>query len=166
MALLASGVNLDQGLKEQLNPIATAGQGRLAAALGTIQDRFKTGRRASGVPGGGASPYYQEQMTQATDRGNRGIDQGLESILGSGAYKNTLDERSNDQQMELARQYGDMMRPSSLQEALGALGTVGGIGAAGYGIAKGRRKPATNYAADVEGTLGQYPAQPSYAEAF
>lgn len=167
MALLASGVNLDPALKEQLNPIATAGQGRLAASLGTLRNRFQAGRTASGVPGGGASPYYQEQMTQASDRGARGIDQGLESILGGGAYKNLQDERSNEQQMELARQYGDLMRPSSLQEALGALSTVGGIGATAYGISKSRRKPGVpNYAGDVASNLGEYPAAPSYSEAF
>lgn len=138
MALLASGVNLDPSLTEQVDPIAKQGRGRLASSLGMLRSRYQADATgAPKAPGG----YFDEQLGTAGARGNRNIDNGLYGALGGGAYKDVIGQRDNNQQMELAREYGDMMRPSSLQEALGALGTVGGLGAVGYGLSKNRKPP-------------------------
>lgn len=137
MALLPGDIKLDQGLTEQLDPVAKLAKGRLASSLGAIRGRYQADATvAPKAPGG----YFDQTMGMAADRGNRNIDNGLYSALGGGAYKDFQDVRANNQQLELAKQYRDMMKPSSLDEVLGGLSTAGGIGAAGYGIYKGMPK--------------------------
>lgn len=122
MALLASGINLNDTLKDPLSAIGQGASGRLEGALGRIRTRFNAGASASGRH---ASPYFDETIGDAANLGERGIEDSLYGVLGGASYKNRLGERDHLRKMELAKRIGSMNSPSTLQEVLGGIGLAG-----------------------------------------
>ena len=122
MALLASGINLNDALKDPLSDIGRNSSGRLETALGRVKGRFNTGSMVSGRP---QSQYFDEQIGNAETMGQRGIEDALYGVLGGSSYQQQIAERDHARKMALAKKLGSINSPSTLQEVLGGIGLAG-----------------------------------------
>lgn len=136
--LTADTVRLTQDLNDPFRKYSQAGQSALAASLGKLRGQFSQGQQATGRAQIGSMGYFDPQTTQAQNMAVRGVNDKLYGVLGNTSYKDQLAERNHQQQLALARRYGDMMKPSATQEALGYLGQ--GLGLAGSLYANGAFK--------------------------
>lgn len=133
--LTADTVKLTQDLNDPFRKYSQQGQSALAASLGKIRGQFAQGQQATGRAQIGSMDYFNPQTTQAQNMAVRGVNDKLYGVLGNTSYKDQLAERNHQQALALARRYGDMMKPSGTQEAMGygmqALGTAGSLYANG-----------------------------------
>ena len=134
MALFASGVKIDPTALGQTQDIASASQKNLKDILGSIQQRFRAGQTASGRVNTNPGDYYDEQMKLAADRGNRNISNSLYGVLGNASLNDARALRTHNQNMELAKLQGELMKPSLLHEVLGGLNGVAPSVGAGYSL--------------------------------
>lgn len=136
--LTADIVKLTQDLNDPFRKYSQQGQSALAASLGKLRGQFAQGQQATGRANIGSMGYFNPMTAQAQNMATRGINDKLYGVLGNTSYKDQLAEREHQQQLALARRYGDMMRPSKTQEMMGYLGQ--GLGTLGSLYANGAFK--------------------------
>ena len=149
MSLYASGVNIDPTLAGSLSGQGSPGYNaynKIKQNYAGAQGQFGADASARGMNAGAATSPNSYYGTQSTAK--QGLDVGnLESALGGGvgntAYQNALQQRDFQQQSALANQVGSLAGMSTLEQALGGLGAVGGTAAKVYGAYGSRGTPST-----------------------
>lgn len=163
MTMQASGIGIDPTLAGALGGAGSPGYnaskkiGQNYAGAGSNFAADASARGMNGAAATGPNSYYGSQAAtkQGLDTGN--LESALGGGLGNTAYTSALQNRDYQQQMQLAKQVGSQAGLSSLEQALGATGAVGGAAAKIYGATQ--PNPAT--ASTVNPTYSSTPAPTS-----
>jgi hypothetical protein len=128
MPLLPNGYNpqnLNDVLQQQAQS-ATANQNQdyIRQKRQTIADQGAGGRLESGV-----SNYPLADLSTQNQQAQSGIQDQLASSLAGIPEEDWLNTQNFQRQTQLAQLIGSLNKPSSLQEALGAIGQVGPLAA-------------------------------------
>lgn len=138
MALLASGVNLANPLKDPLSKIGQKSQMTLQDILGRVRSANAEGQAVSGRPIG---QYTGMELDRAGMMGGRNIEDSLYGVLGGASYQDARNAKRHQLNLDLARRIGGLNKPSTLQEVLGGIGQAGQLYTAGKSIAGSFKSP-------------------------
>jgi hypothetical protein len=128
MALLPTGYN-PSNLSDVLNQQAQSASANqqndyVQQKRRTIADQGAMGRLESGV-----SNYPLTDLSTQNQKAQSGIQDQLASSLAGIPEEDWLNTQNFQRQTQLAQLIGSLNKPSSLQEALGAIGQVGPLAA-------------------------------------
>jgi hypothetical protein len=128
MALLPSGYN-PQNLQDVLqgqaaSASANQNQNYIQQKRRTVADQAAGGRLMSGV-----SDYPLADLSTANQQAQSGIQDQLASSLAGIPEEDWLNQQNFQRSKQLADLVGSLYKPSTLQEALGAVGQVGPLAA-------------------------------------
>lgn len=146
MALLPSNVTIPKDLSGAMGSIGTdaysnIGSNYADAKKKLMQDGQVRGQRGASVAG--PNSYAGDRLSTA-----QGLDIGdLQSVLGGGlgstAYKDVLSQRDYNQKIQLANEAAALNKPSTLEQIMRGIGSIGGPIAKYYG-ARGNRSSSIN----------------------
>ena len=156
MVAMATDVKTPSALYSVLGGIGDTQQGNINDVYGRI--RAGLGKRA--MPGGYADSRLNTGLSLSSD----GLRSGLEGVLGNTGYSDFKSNRDFGQNMYLTKLAGELMKPSTLQEVLGAFGGAAKTGGQLYGAFGGQRKPYTpSYGLSSPDQFGlNYPSTPDF----
>lgn len=129
MPLFAGGVKADPILQSALGEVGKKPQNDLRTVFDRARTGFAADRNARGVRG---SDYFDQQINQAQDLSERGLQGNLESVLGNTTYGNFKTQRGYDENEALAREIAELNKPSTLEEVLMGLGGGAKMGGSLY----------------------------------
>jgi hypothetical protein len=123
MAFTTAGdIKLAKPLQSPLSGIAGKSRSRLQDILGQRTDQIRQDQLVSGRPMG---EYTGFALGQASDAAGRGVDNSLYGVLGDASLRDYRSNQDYQRQMQLAKEIGDLNRPSLIQEISGLLTGAG-----------------------------------------
>lgn len=132
MAFMTAGaIKLRDPLKDPLSGISQQRQSSLQDTLGRITANSRASQAASGRPMGEYAGYA---LGNANTLASRGIDDSLYGVIGNTSYKEDRADRDHLRKIELAKKLGKMNSPSTLQEIIGGIGSLGPLIPAGQSL--------------------------------
>src|SRR3982750_792502 len=103
MPLFAGDVKADPVLTALLGQTAKGPQNDIRSVYDRLKGAFRADQAARGVRGGS---YAGDRLNASQTQAESGLQTGLEDILGSTSYKNTLAERDASLNEALGREIG------------------------------------------------------------
>lgn len=171
----ASGIPLDQELRNQLGRIGSNQGNTVSNVYNRIRQRAATEARSPNVQ---PSDYLGERLNTGETLSQLSVKSGLENVLGNTAYGQYKSARDYNQNEALARYIGSLNKKSLLEEILGGLsgaakpigqfaGLYNSLGTRGNGVSGGPPEygTASNPYGDVGSSLynlGDYARYPIY----
>jgi hypothetical protein len=158
-AATASNVGLDSNLTKVLGDIGSGQSTAISGAYGRAGTQMTADARPTSM---GPGSYAANRLAVGNTLSQGNLKSGLEGVLGNEGYADWKSNRDFGQSMQLAQLTGELNKPSTLEEILGALN--GGAGTAGnfYGLYNSMKRPAYSSAMSPSAS---YPTAYDFANA-
>lgn len=162
--LTGSNIKIDPSLQATLGQIGKGPQNSLQDIFGKVRSQFAADAAGRGVKAPATGSYIDNRLGTTEDLATQHLQNSLESVLGNTAYETAKADRNYQQDYGLAKQVGELNKPSTLEEILSGLGGGAQVGGQFAGLYNASKRPNTSRSQNTDPALSLFdPGSSGYA---